>query len=301
MEASAGAVVAAGASRTTSTTPNHPLNERLFEVVFDQGITTHGHAIEAAEASVWSQWPGHHNPYAYLLLGDPSMTIRRGGPQTLSMDLPGQIWLDEQPGTLHAQLHTTGEVLEDGLVSMYKASFLDGHDPEVQGAWWTDVDDEVQLPVPLATPGTLHVTARDADGNVLTHEITVAMGLHWTDLGHALAGEDEAPRLAGTGSLWPGNPWSLLLSGATEGETAFLCLAFGELRVPFKGGVLVPDIVDAGVVAPVPTDEYGNAVLASTWPSNVPSGAELAFQYWQPDASGPAGFVASNAVLGTVP
>lgn len=301
MEASAGAVASYGASRTTSTTPNHHLNETLFDIVYDLGVTTHGHALELAEASVWSQWPGHHNPYAYMLLGDPSMTIRRGGSQILSLDLPGEIFLDEQPGNLFAQLFSTGDLLEDGLVSIYKESFLSGYGAELEGAFWVDEDDEVQLPVPLSTPGTLHVTARDASGNVLQQTIDVKMGLHWTDLGHGLGGDDPAPRLAGTGSLWAGNPWSLLLAGAAPGSTVWLCLGFGELNLPFKGGVMVPDLNAPGLAVPLLTDEAGNIPISAVWPANVPSGSTLVFQYWAQDPSGPVGFVSSNAVRADVP
>jgi len=300
MEVVNGAVSAYGATRTTSTVPNHHLNETLFEVVFDQGVTTQAKALELAEASVWTQWPDHKNPWAYVLLGDPSMTIRRG--QVLSIGLlgvPAGVSLDAPPGSL--SLTALSETSDEVLVSAYKASFLGGQPDETCGAYWVDGNDDVVVPVTLATPGTLYLTARDGDGNATQQQVEVGMGQAWEDLGAELAGDGVAPRLAGMGTLVEGTTWSLLLADAPPLATASLAVGFAELNAPFKGGVMVPDIGGAGVLLPLPVDGDGNLVLPGAWPAGIPGGLEILFQAWIPDAAGPKGFVASNAVRATTP
>ncbi len=121
----------------------------------------------------------------------------------------------------------------------------------------------------------------------------------WEDLGHALAGSQGEPQLTGLGSLVAGSPVELTLAQALAGAPAFLVVGFGVVNQPFKGGVLVPapDVVMAGLAV----DAGGAIAIATTWPAGVPSGLDVALQYWVPDAAGPAGFAASNGVGKTTP
>ena len=69
--------------------------------------------------------------------------------------------------------------------------------------------------------------------------------------------------------------------------------------VPFKGGTLVPDpfiIVYAFGFATGPDGEFD---LSAIWPGGVPPGFSFYYQHWVTDPAGPAGFAASNAVVGT--
>ena len=305
MEADAGAVASYAATTTTSTTPNHFLNEALFSFVYGAGITTHAMAIEVSELMVWTLWLGHKNPWAYLLLGDPSMTIRRDAVEDVQvLNLPGFLTMDDAGGqtTLQALFAESGAPLAEGLLSFHKPSFLGGEDDEMLAAFWTDDTGAATLPFDFETPGTLHVMFRDLAGNVAVHDVPVTMGSAWTDLGHELGGAGAPPRLAGIGPLTPGSDVSVLIADAPPSSTAFLCLGPSAVDYAVFGGVLVPNLfVPGGVVVPVATDGDGGAIAKGTWPANAVSGDELFAQAWFVDASGPEGFTATNAIVGRTP
>jgi len=116
----------------------------------------------------------------------------------------------------------------------------------------------------------------------------------WLDLGNALG----PAQLSGSGPLLPGGPISLSLSNTLQFSNCYLVLGFLNLGAPFKAGVLVP-VPD--VVVPLFSDGLGGVFLAVTWPGGVPPGFSIYMQYWIPDAAGPAGFSASNALSATTP
>jgi hypothetical protein len=119
----------------------------------------------------------------------------------------------------------------------------------------------------------------------------------WADLGNQLEGDVE-PELHGSGSLNTGSPVSIDLSLGPQGALAWLVLGVSTINATFKGGIMVPnnDLILLGV-----TDFYGSYDITTAWPAGVPSAATFYFQYWIPDASGPVGYVASNAISGTTP
>ena len=121
----------------------------------------------------------------------------------------------------------------------------------------------------------------------------------WTDLGQSLAGSDGDPWLFGAGSLAAGTPVSLKLSDAQPGAVTGLVIGGSALNAPFKGGTLVP--APLVLVSGVPVSAIGEVELTANWPSGTPSGFGLYFQWWISDVAGPAGWAASNAVLGVVP
>ncbi|MCB9898615.1 MAG: FG-GAP repeat protein [Planctomycetes bacterium] len=95
--------------------------------------------------------------------------------------------------------------------------------------------------------------------------------------------------------LRTGGKADLRMSGAPAHAATLLALAFGELHLPFKGGVLVPDLtpgVGAGFV--FATDAQGALLIP-----DVPGGLGL-FDLWLQclvqDAAQPLGFDLSNAV-----
>jgi hypothetical protein len=308
MEVPNGAVASYGATRTTSTTPNHYLNEILFRAVYDWGITTHAVAVAHAEALVWVNWPGHKNPWAYLLLGDPSMTIRRDEVVKINVfNLPLGFFLgggdtDDGGGITIQIAMEDGSVPEDALLSWHKPSFFNRRPAESQGARWMQPGDlfEATMDTGFDTPGVVTVMVRDADGNVATHEVEVFMGEAWTNLGRALPGDDEPPRLAGVGSLGGGSLLRVLLADAPPSVPAWLAYGFGVGGQPMLGGVMVPDLVSGGLF-PVTPDEFGNLELRQRWPDGVAPQTELVLQAWCVDGTGPQGFTASNAVLGVTP
>jgi hypothetical protein len=308
MEVPNGAVASYAATRTTSTTPNHYLNERMFRAVYDWGITTHAIAIAHVEALVWVNWPGHKNPWAYLLLGDPSMTIRRDEAVKIEVfNLPLGFFLgggdtDEGGGITIQMALEDGSVPVDALLSWHKPSFFNRRPVESQGARWMQPGDlfEATMDTDFDTPGVVTVMVRDADGNVATHEVEVFMGEAWTNLGRALPGDDEPPRLAAVGSLGGGSLLRVLLADAPPSAPAWLAFGFDVGGQPFLGGVMVPDLASGGLL-PVTPDEYGNLELRQRWPDGVAPETELVLQAWCLDGTGPQGFTASNAVLGVTP
>ncbi len=120
----------------------------------------------------------------------------------------------------------------------------------------------------------------------------------WQELGHALAGTFGEPKLDGIGVLLPGSPWELGLVDTLPTTTAFLVIGTELLEAPFKGGVLVPDPLQAVALV---TSPAGRIILTGTWPVGVPSGTTLVTQYWIDDPAGPAGWAATNAVMALVP
>jgi hypothetical protein len=88
---------------------------------------------------------------------------------------------------------------------------------------------------------------------------------------------------------------TLTLSGAAPGAPATLVIGLSALGVPFKGGTLVPQ---PDVLLAFTTGAGGGVALSAAWPAALPSGTQTWFQWWIADAGGPAGFAASNAVLG---
>lgn len=302
MEAEDGAVASYGATVGTSTVPNHQLNEVLFQAVYNLGLTTHGKAIELAEASIWANYPGHKNPWAYLLLGDPSMRIRTDKAVQLAVTgaLPS-IDLDENADSMSLSVQSPLGDVSNGLVSVYKPAFLAGAPDEVLGAYWLDDLQEVTVPLGLSTPGELQLFVRDSDGNSVQIEIPVPLGSAWKDLGQGTTGELGAPEMVGTGSLLGGTPWSVLLRNARPNASAFLCAGFTELNFPIAGGVLVPNILEPGLVVPIATDGFGDWKLEGTWPAGLASGITTYFQAWVADPTGELGFVGSNAVVATTP
>jgi hypothetical protein len=135
-------------------------------------------------------------------------------------------------------------------------------------------------------------------GSVGTYTLTVSApaGSSFLPVGSGLAGTGGlVPLLTGTGIACAGNAVSTTLSNALPNSSAFLVFGIGQLNLPFKGGVLIPDI-GLGGVSPLPIGGSGSLSLPTTWPGGVPSGIALDFQYWIQDPGGISGFSASNGV-----
>jgi hypothetical protein len=122
----------------------------------------------------------------------------------------------------------------------------------------------------------------------------------WANVGHALAGTGgKEPFLSGNGPLVPTSAGGLVLYDAKPSSPAYLVVGLDELAAPFKGGTLVPT---PQFLLPLSTDAAGGLSLSwSHWPAGLPAGAQLLLQYWIVDPAGPAGFSASNGLLGVTP
>jgi len=117
------------------------------------------------------------------------------------------------------------------------------------------------------------------------------------DTGHASLYADFAapapPRLAGIGPLTPASPITLRIIDAPALTTTWLVIGVSAVNAPFKGGLLVPH---ADVLVPLPIPASGTLNLNSTWPSLMPPWWSVWLQTWTPHASGPQGWIASNAL-----
>ena len=85
------------------------------------------------------------------------------------------------------------------------------------------------------------------------------------------------------------------LGGTLAATPAWLILGLSEFDAAFRGGTLVPA---PALIVPLVTDAEGALSLSTTWPVGLPPGLSLWLQAWIPDAGGPQGWAASNAVVG---
>jgi hypothetical protein len=118
----------------------------------------------------------------------------------------------------------------------------------------------------------------------------------WFHLGHALAGAGGEPKLAGAGPVVADGPIVITLSDAAPNADTILIVGASRIDDAYKGGVLVPD-TDL-VISTFDTDGSGSIVIPTYWPTGVPSGFTVYYQFWIEDAGGPEDFSASNAIMG---
>ncbi|RKY16445.1 MAG: hypothetical protein DRQ55_17985 [Planctomycetota bacterium] len=121
----------------------------------------------------------------------------------------------------------------------------------------------------------------------------------WEDLGHALAGSNGLPHITGTGDLSPLSGVSLMLTNALPNGSAWLIMGSANISAPFKGGVQVPS--PEILLGPLSVRPSGDLPLAAHWPAGMPGDVTTYMQYWIPDAGGPYGYAASNALAATTP
>lgn len=118
----------------------------------------------------------------------------------------------------------------------------------------------------------------------------------WVDVGSAKAGLTGLPVLTGTGDLSANSANQITLVNARPSSTANLVVGITTLGAPFKGGTMVPDPI---LVLALPTSAAGQTALPFTWPTGVPAGFPIWFQFWIEDAAASFGLAASNGLKGT--
>lgn len=121
----------------------------------------------------------------------------------------------------------------------------------------------------------------------------------FSDLGNGLAGADGTPQMFGDSTLLGGDSTLIGLSNAAPNSVAFLGVGTANVNLPFFGGTLVPS-GDAAIL-PLVTDNDGFLPYTFDWPAGLAPGADLFWQYWVVDPSGPEGLTASNALVCTTP
>jgi len=160
-------------------------------------------------------------------------------------------------------------------------------------------------------PGVPAVADLDEDGHpdVATADLgagTISVLLNqtdevssvWTSLGSGLAGSGGVPSLTGTGLQLSGSPVSLDLKKAKASALAVLFIGPAGPGAPFKGGILVPSLL---LSVPFVTSATGTISIPFAWPSGLPSGFSMAYQYGIQDAAAVHGVALSTALQSTTP
>ena len=101
--------------------------------------------------------------------------------------------------------------------------------------------------------------------------------------------------LTGDGSLCAGDGVAVSLHGALPAVPVALVVGLSRLDAPLLGGILIPS---PDAIVWLQTDSAGDLQIEATLPRELPAGTELWMHAWWPDAGGPAGFAASNAIHG---
>ena len=151
--------------------------------------------------------------------------------------------------------------------------------------------------------GRLDVSALVAPGGETRIAVmlnrTYAPGGPLLDLGGQLYSTATGyPIQIASGSFAGGTPFSFGLHAGPSSGLVYFVVGFSVLQAPFKGGTMVP--TPQALFGPFPTTPGGTLTLAGTWPPALPSGFQLAAQFWFA-APAVAGFAASSGVLVTTP
>jgi Protein of unknown function (DUF642) len=121
----------------------------------------------------------------------------------------------------------------------------------------------------------------------------------FSEVGAGLAGVHGVPHLAGAGTLAAGSAGSLSLTLARPSSTAVLFMSLSSTPTPFKGGTLIP--IPPLLTLSMFTNGSGGIVLPFVWPSGMPAGTSIYFQYAIQDAAAVKGVALSNGLKGITP
>ena len=119
----------------------------------------------------------------------------------------------------------------------------------------------------------------------------------WTDVGFALPANDDYPTLTGTGPLTASSLNRIDLHNAKGSTLAVLFASTAFSPSPFKGGTLVtvPFLFSFNLG----TAANGAFGLPFLWPTGIPAGFSLYFQYAVQDPAAVKGVSLSNAIKAT--
>ena len=188
-----GAVAHYGSTRVSGTTKNHTLDKKMFEAVFDKGLTTQGQAIAWAEDQVRLLHPNnaYQNEWMYTLLGCPAMKVRRGAAKGLGIaapsELPGGDSSEEHYYTINLTNATVAPI-QNAQVTVVEDLIGSQAKSEAIKVVYTVQSEDHSFLVPKGL-GEVIVTARDNDGNVVQETIPLRAGA-FVSLGDALAGTE---------------------------------------------------------------------------------------------------------------
>jgi hypothetical protein len=297
-----GAVAHYGANHLAGTEQNHTLAARLFEGLFERGLTKHGQLLAWAEDLQDRTHPGttYQNSWMSFLLGDPAQHLRRGPPDPLLLSIEPSPILGGPGATFRVRVTDTLGVPQAGvLVCAYAPSFFPGGPDALFTSATTGSGGTVVFPAP-AQLTSVDVSARDDDGNIAVGGEVIQVGA-FVNLGDGLAGAlGYEPRLSSLSDLEPGQFTVVHVSDAVGFSAGLLAISFQDNPLPLFGGLVHPLPPDLQV--PFTTDESGAfAFVIGPWPAGIPADTEL---YWQAgivDPGGPQGLALTNALRSTTP
>ena len=153
-------------------------------------------------------------------------------------------------------------------------------------------------PLDYASYGDPVEAGHDADGDGKPDLLLLARTMLSHERLQVLSGvpaQHLAPVLGATGTLLPGSPLTIHLSGGPPGGSALFVVGARTLYLPFKGGYLVPS---PGLLVPnVPLQTDGSLQFSMTWPAPLTAPAFVVLQAWLAEPSAVHGFLASNGLL----
>lgn len=298
-----GAVAHYGSTINSGTTKNHTLDKKMFEAVFEHGITTQGQAIAWAEDQMKLLHPNNTwaNEWMYMLLGCPAMKVRRGTPESYDIVLPTEIDACSGPNCFFTAqvLDQNGNPAVGLLVTAYKPSFVPGGPDDVFFTGYTGAGGTIPIPGPTDL-GTINVSARDDDGNI-AKEITTVKAGSFVDIGDALVGTDgKPPILKSNAELIGGAAVKVEMLNALPNTAGLLAVGLFDSALPLYGGIVHP--IPSALDVPVLTDQFGrwNYEIPS-WPMGVAPGVKIFWQVGLVDPGAVEGISLSNALRATQP
>jgi hypothetical protein len=172
-----GAISFYGSTRASYTTQNHALDQQLFQAVYNEDLNVQAQAIAYAEEQM-GVLVDTDNAWMYLLLGDPSMRIKRTAGLLVAAGLPGVF---SPPESLETEIEVevydqvTGEPIPNAVFALWKPG-VEGGPPEVFVNRYTDAGGQATLPVGPMTDGELRWSVTGLDGETAGGTIPVVSG-----------------------------------------------------------------------------------------------------------------------------
>ncbi len=299
-EKNSGAVAHYGSTNRGGTEQNHELDRRMFEAVFDRDLVRHGQAITWAESRTLDTVPGD-NAWMHMLLGDPSMIVRRQAASPLALVMPSEVPVCA-PGQCNPfvvrLVDVAGAPVKGGLVTIYKPG-PPGEPDDFLATAYTDGSGAATFPHgPSDVASAIDVSGSDPFGNDVFGQAGVVDGV-WANWGGALAGEQGFASLSTDGPLTPMSLVTLELENAAPNSASGLFVALTSVPVPLKGGTLLAN--PWTLLINLVTDAQGDIALSAPLPSGIPADTELWMQYAIADDAAVQGLALSNAMRGIVP
>lgn len=119
----------------------------------------------------------------------------------------------------------------------------------------------------------------------------------WVPFGEPLAGTHGEPQLAIRSTMVAGDLLEVDVTQARPSATAGMVVGVHQWNLPFKGGVMIPELIPPGFLKLQATDAQGELHLDIPLPDlSAAGGTPIIVQYWIVDPVGVAGYASTGAV-----